>query len=116
MKFISGFEVMVSTEKDCKRCHGKGIGTWGMTYGECFRCGGFGKETKVDVAATMAGFVTILARIEAEGKAAKAALAVATDVLHKGNARRSYERAQRQYKEVLEARKRVIEHHKVKGA
>lgn len=112
MKITSGFDVMVSTDKKCKRCAGKGIGTWGMTYGECFRCGGHGFEMKVDVAATRAGFVTLLARIEGEGKAAKAAMEVAKGSLSIGNARRSYERARRQYKEVLEARKRFEEQHR----
>jgi DnaJ-class molecular chaperone len=111
---ISFHEVRVPTTKKCKRCAGRGTGTWGMTYGDCFRCGGGGFELNTDVDATMRQFDDTLARIKAEGEKAKADLEVAVNILHKGNARRSLERARREYKQVLVERQRIIEHYKVR--
>jgi DnaJ-class molecular chaperone len=110
---FSSHEVRIPTDRKCKRCAGKGIGTWGMTYGECFRCGGAGVEFATDVAATMKQFEETLARIKSEGEAAKVAQSVAANVLSTGNARRSLEFARRMYKEVLIERQRCATHFKV---
>jgi hypothetical protein len=113
---FSYLEVHALTDKKCKRCHGKGWANWGpLIYGPCHRCGGeTGLESKIDVPATMKSIEKILARIKAEGEKAKADLEVAVNILHKGSARRSLERARREYKQVLVERQRIIEHYKVR--
>jgi DnaJ-class molecular chaperone len=109
------------TDKPCKRCHGKGWAQWGSIYGPCNRCGGeTGKESVLDIPASLADFVARLATIRGEGEAAKAKLAgleakktagEKVSVLDIGHERRALEFARRQYKEVLQEQRTFMIRH-----